>query len=75
MFGLGGADTRDAMMVNGLGSVNLYGLQIIERPARERAVERALQRVPGKLVGCARIFIVNEDAPAIIIATDEMDDL
>lgn len=75
MFGLGCADTRDAVMVNACGSVYLDGLQIIERPARQRAVERALQRVPWKLVSCARIFIVNEDAPAIVIATDEIDDL
>lgn len=72
-FGLGCADACDPVVVYLIGGVNFNGLQILKRSARNRTVERTLQSVPRKLVGHAHVFVINKDAPAIIIAANQID--
>jgi hypothetical protein len=72
-FGVSRADACDAVVVGSTGSANFDGLQILKRSARQRTIERTLQSVPRKLVGHTHIFVVNENAPPIIIAPDQID--
>src|ERR1051325_7221122 len=71
VFGLRGADASQPVLVCDGRRLNLNRLQTHERLARERAVERALQRVPGKLKRLAHISPVNKDTPAPLVHLDQ----
>ena len=67
LFDLGGAGAGEALLIYRGGCVDLYGLQVADGSACERAVERALKRVPGKLERRAHVFIIDKDTPAAIV--------
>src|SRR5436305_10135057 len=72
LFGLRSTGAGEALLVyRGVG-VDFDCLQVADGLACERAVDGALQRVPGKLKSRAHIFIVNEDTPASIIHSDQV---
>lgn len=67
LFSLCPAGAGEALLIDSCLGVDLYGLEVADGFAGQRAVQRALQGVPGKLKSRAHVFVVDKDTPAVIV--------